>query len=55
VIIKSNLLGENLEAKRADRDYSYADEKEVESTDLAREALKEIDVKVPEIYFAANV
>jgi hypothetical protein len=53
VIVKSSLLKERLEGRRADRDFSYADANEIEATNLARTVLG--DVKVPRIYFASEV
>lgn len=53
VIVKSSHLKPQLEGRRSSRDYSLADENELEATKLARRALTE--VKVPEIYFAGKV
>lgn len=53
VIVKSSHLREDLEGRRASRDYSFADKNEVEATALARPVLD--NIKVPKIYFASKV
>ncbi|KAI9883077.1 MAG: hypothetical protein M1823_005169 [Watsoniomyces obsoletus] len=55
VIIKSSHLKEELEGRRASRDYSLADRNEVEATTLVRQHLKDVSIQIPQIYFAGKI
>lgn len=55
VIVKSRHLHPEQEGRRSTRDYSLADENEVVSTAVVRQALDGLGIKVPQIYFTGQV
>ncbi|TQN72490.1 hypothetical protein CSHISOI_03078 [Colletotrichum shisoi] len=55
IIIKSSHLHEGVDGRHTEIDYSYADANEIQAIALARSVLRDMNVRVPQIYFAGKI